>query len=394
MITGSLQIKKGMYYAVLNYKEEEKWKNKWVSTKIKAIKGKKREAEVKLKQIIEEFENKQDITTVNNTETILFIEFMYKWLEIIKHSIEDTTYMGYHKLIYGRMTDYFKVHKITLQDLKAQDIQDFYQYLLGFNLSGNTVTRYHANIRKALQYAVKTDLILSNCADKVEKPKITHYNVSFYTNEQIQKLLDIMENTSIRIPVLLASYYGLRRSEVIGLKWSAIDFNNKTITIEHVVVNISSNGKQRLVGKDRTKTNSSHRTLPLLEQVEQELLLLKAKQEENKKIYKNCYNNRYLDYICVNEMGTLLNPDYVSHKFRKILKANNMKIIRFHDLRHSCASLLLANGVHLKQIQVWLGHSNYNTTANIYAHLDTNAMNDTGNVISNVLNTKKISVCA
>ena len=89
-------------------------------------------------------------------------------------------------------------------------------------------------------------------------------------------------------------------------------------------------------------------------------------------------------------MGTLLNPDYVSHAFTKLLKKNDLRIIRFHDLRHTCASLLLAEGINMKQIQVWLGHSNYNTTANIYAHLDSNSMNESANAISNVLSTAKI----
>ena len=83
-----------------------------------------------------------------------------------------------------------------------------------------------------------------------------------------------------------------------------------------------------------------------------------------------CYNRNYLDYICVDEMGTLLSPNYVSSAFSKLLEKHGLRHIRFHDLRHSCASLLLANGVPMKQIQEWLGHSDFSTTANIYAHLD------------------------
>ena len=177
----------------------------------------------------------------------------------------------------------------------------------------------------------------------------------------------------------------MRRSEIIGLKWSAIDFVNKVINVNHVIVNISENGKQTMVGRDGTKTKKSQRTLPLLEDVEEILSGLKNRQEENKLLFKNSYNKKYSDYVCVDDMGMLLNPDYVSHKFTKVLKANGLRVIRFHDLRHSCASLLLANGISMKQIQVWLGHSNYNTTANIYAHLDTSSMNESANAIANAL---------
>lgn len=388
-VTGSLQIKNKIYQAVLSFKKDGKWKTKWVSTKVKAIKGNKKKAENELENIRSKFQEEINSDNIDN-ENILFIDFMKKWLKIIKSSVEETTYCGYEKLINGRMTTYFENKKVILQNIKAQDIQDFYQYLIENGLSGNTVKYYHANIRKALQYAVKTDVIISNPADKVELPKIDPYNAKHYTSEEILKLLKIIENTKLETPVILSCFYGLRRSEVVGLKWSAIDFTNKTILINHTVTQISSNHSNKLVRKDKTKTKSSTRTLTLLPVVENYLLELKEKQEQNKIICGNSYNQEYLDYICVDNMGTLLNLDYVSHAFTKLLKKNDLRIIRFHDLRHTCASLLLAEGINMKQIQVWLGHSNYNTTANIYAHLDSNSMNESANAISNVLSTDKI----
>lgn len=388
-VTGSLQIKNKIYQAVLSFKKDGKWKTKWVSTKEKAIKGNKKKAENELENIRSKFQKEINSDNIDN-EDILFIDFMKKWLKIIKSSVEETTYYGYEKLINGRMTTYFENKKVILQNIKAQDIQDFYQYLIENGLSGNTVKHYHANIRKALQYAVKTDVIISNPADKVELPKIDPYNAKHYTSEEILKLLKIIENTKLETPVILSCFYGLRRSEVVGLKWSAIDFTNKTILINHTVTQISSNHSNKLVKKDKTKTKSSTRTLPLLPVVENYLLELKEKQEQNKIICGNSYNQEYLDYICVDNMGTLLNLDYVSHAFTKLLKKNDLRIIRFHDLRHTCASLLLAEGINMKQIQVWLGHSNYNTTANIYAHLDSNSMNESANAISNVLSVDKI----
>ncbi len=388
-VTVSLQAKNGIFQAVLSYKEKEKWKTKWKTTKVKDVKGNKKKAEIQAEKIRGDFQkiiNSKNITS----EKILFIEYIKKWLNIIKTSVEETTYMGYKKLVYGRMTNYFNSNKIILQDIKAQDIQDFYQFLSNEGLSGNTVKHYHANIRKCLEYAVKTELIQSNPADRVEKPKINPYNAKHYTSEEILKLLNIVEGTKLETPVILSCFYGLRRSEVVGVKWSAIDFKNKTIKINHVVVVVTENGKNSLVMKDRTKTKASTRTLPLVPAVENYLIELKKKQEYNKQIFKSSYNEKYQEYVCVDEMGTLLNPDYVSHTFTKILDKNSLKQIRFHDLRHSCASMLLSNGINMKQIQAWLGHSNYNTTANTYAHLDCNSMRDSGIVISDILsNTKK-----
>ncbi len=388
-VTGSLQIKNKIYQAVLSFKQNNKWKTKWVSTKIPAVKGNKKLANAKLEEIRLKFQEEINSESIDD-EKLQFIDYMKKWLKMIKSSVEETTYIGYEGVINGRMTDYFGNRDITLQDIKPKHIQDFYQHLLEEGLSGNTVKHYHANIRKALQYAMRTDIIPSNPADKVELPKIQKYNPSFYTSDEVKGLLSEVVGTKLEIPVMIDCFYGFRRSEVIGLKWSAIDFEKKTITINHTIT--QSNGK--LIIRDKAKNNSSRRSLPLEPIVETFLLELKEKQEENKKLCGNSYNKDWLEYICVDDCGNLIRPDYVTETFLKLLKKRKLKQIRFHDLRHTCASILLKNGANMKEIQAWLGHSTYNTTADIYAHLDTSSICNTGKVISNVFESKKEVVSA
>ena len=118
------------------------------------------------------------------------------------------------------------------------------------------------------------------------------------------------------------------------------------------------------------KIPAMKRTLPLVPVFRERLLALQEEQKENRKLCGRCYNKKYADYICVDAMGNLLKPDYLSDSFQIILRNYHLRRIRFHDLRHSCASLLLANGVPMKMIQEWLGHSDFSTTANIYSHLD------------------------
>lgn len=166
------------------------------------------------------------------------------------------------------------------------------------------------------------------------------------------------------------------------MKWDAIDFENKTITIKHTVTNASVSGKRTIIKKDRTKNKSSYRTLHLMDDIEQVLLNEKRKQEENRQFFGNSYKNKD-NYIFVDEEGNLIKPDRVSRRFNKLLKNNDMKHIRFHDLRHSCATLLRRNGVRLEDIQLWLGHSSYQTTLR-YSHIDDDVNKISANVITDI----------
>lgn len=285
--------------------------------------------------------------------------------------IEDwlQPYASYTNMVTCTIAPYFKQRHITLTGLQAVDIQTFYTCQLR-RVSANTVIHYHAIIHKALKYAMKTDLIPSNPADKVERPKKERFKASFYDADEINQLFQAAKGTRLELPVMLAAFYGLRRSEVVGLKWDAIDFSNKTIAIRHTVTACNMDGKHVEIASDTTKTSSSMRTLPLVPDFQAMLLSLRDKQAENRVVCGRSYCKEYLEYVCVDEMGNRIKPSYISSAFPALLKRNGLRVIRFHDLRHSCASLLLKNGVPMKQIQEWLGHSDFSTTANIYAHLD------------------------
>ncbi len=157
---------------------------------------------------------------------------------------------------------------------------------------------------------------------------------------------------------------------MLGLKWEAIDFDNKTITIMRTVAQCVLNGKYTVVKKETTKNKASMRTFPLDDEFEECFKEMKQAQLENKKLYGKSYSKEFVGYVFVNELGQLINPDYISKHFRAIIEKNNLKPIRFHDLRHTCASLLLANNVALKDIQEYLGHAHFSTTADIYGHID------------------------
>lgn len=177
------------------------------------------------------------------------------------------------------------------------------------------------------------------------------------------------DDYKIELVVLLTAFYGLRRSEVIGLKWSAFDFNHNCFSIRHTVTTCNVKGERVTIKKDKAKNKSSLRTYPLIPFLKERLLETKKQQEENRKLCGRSYNKEYLGYVCVDVIGNLIKPNYVSSTFGKLLAKNNLRHIRFHDLRHTCASLLLANGVPMEQVKEWLGHSEISTTVDIYGHL-------------------------
>ncbi len=374
MVAGHLQEKNGYYYIVLNLKDElNNRKVKWVSTGLEVKRGNKKQAE----KLLMEERQKYTCPQQPGSRNMLFADYMLYWLKIVKPDIELDTYSSYQKTIENRIVPYFKARGTTLTGLTAADIQEFYSYCRNDRgISNNTVIHYHANISAALNYALDKDFIAHNPMAKVKRPKHIKYTASYYSIDEMERLFECIRGDGVEFPVLMAAFYGMRRSEIAGLRWRDIDFANNTISIAHTVIQTNVDGQAIIVSKDRAKNKTSCRTLPLVPQFKELLLKIKARQEYYEKFCGNCYHKS--EYIYVNELGIPIKPNYITQHFALVLEKNSLRRIRFHDLRHSCASLLLKNGVSMKDIQAWLGHSTYNTTAELYAHLDSDAKNQTG----------------
>lgn len=394
MITGSLQQKNGYYYAVLYIKVDGKRKCKWIPTKLPVNGTSNRKAQKAFDEIRIEYEREQEerqrmeeelaeLTKNTHPDALLpFTDYIEKWLNGARASLATTTYQSYSNMIKARILPYFKPLGLQLQEVMPQHIEDFYQTILDDNCTTNTVIHYHSILRRAMQVAVKKDIILKNPVDKVQRPKKNVFHGNFYTEEEMMTLFEALSGDPLELCVKIAAYYGLRRSEVLGLRWDAIDLERKTISIKHKVIEAEVDGKFIPVGEDVLKTKSSFRTLPLIPAVEKLLLAEKEKQEMFRRLFKKSYCRDYLDYICVDQTGNLLRPNYVTEHFAWLIQKYDLKKIRFHDLRHTCASLLLSNGISMKQIQIWLGHSTFATTADIYAHLDFTAQEESANAMS------------
>ena len=367
LVAGHLTLKNGRYYAVLNYRNAGgQRKTKWIALGLPE-KGNKRKAEAELARLRAEFELPKEVGVLSSD--MLFADYLLEWLEIAKGRLAVATYSSYAAMIKRPVGPYFRQRNLTLRELEARHLQMFYSEMLR-KVKPNTVIHYHAIIHSALKYAVKTDMLVQNVADKVDRPKKNSFQPVFLSAEEMQKMFEALRGTKLELPVLVAAFYGFRRGEVLGLKWDAIDFERGTISVIRTVTTITVDGKQTEIEQQSAKTKSSLRTLPLIGSFREYFLQVKEAQELNEQICGNCYNHEYDGFVFVDELGERMRANYLTSAFPKFLESHGLRRMRFHDLRHSCASLLLANGVPLKHIQEWLGHSDFTTTANIYAHLD------------------------
>ena len=298
---------------------------------------------------------------------------------------------GLHRL--GRtslITQYFEPLGLKLCEVTPQVLDEFQEKILLEGYTTNTVIHYHAIFGKAFKDAVRKDYLETNPMLKVDRPKKNSFRPNFYSKDEVQQLLEVSQDDPLHLCILITAYYGLRRSEVLGLKWSSIDFERKSITINHKVTEQLVNGKYVPVVSDVMKNKTSCRTLPLIPAVEEELLKQKERQQLYRKLFKKSYSTEYLDFVCTDQEGKLIRPNFVTEHFDWLLTKYGLKHIRFHDLRHSCASLMVMNGVSMKQVQEWLGHSTFSTTADIYAHLDYKSKQGSAGVIANLLGESKL----
>ena len=407
--TYSEQVKNGKIQLVFSFKDENgKRKLKWVSTGLsedctkKALKDRKTEI---IKKFNDDFISgeltkakapKVDKTVANenvlkNSKAVkgreqTFVSFLPEWLTTAKPTIATTSYIGYLRTT-NKIVEYFneKYPDILLCDVTGLMIQQFYNDLYGSGLTANTVKHYHALLHRAFKYAVKMDLLGSNPTEKTELPKLKKFNATFYNKDELDTLFKAFEGDRMELVVYIAAYYGLRRSEVCGLMWDAIDFDKKTLTIRRKIVSDIGNGREDIICEEQLKTEASKRTLPLIPKIEEMLRDRLFLENHYSKLLKKEFDHTYDGFVCRDNYGKLITPNFVTDHFRNIIKKNNLKKLRFHDLRHSCASLLLANGVPMKAIQEWLGHSTFNVTANFYSHLDYNSKINSAETISRVL---------
>ncbi|MEA5051390.1 MAG: site-specific integrase [Oscillospiraceae bacterium] len=382
-MTGSLQVKNNKYYAVLNtYDANGKRKPTWISTGF-TVKGNKKRAETFLQQRIRQYTDFNDRLKCD----VLLSDYVRHWLSIAKLRKDAVTYQGYEAAANAHILPYFDQASVRLVDANHKVLQVFFDEKAKTGridgkggLSAKTLRIFKNILRQTFTEAMENELISSNPCDKLTLPPIERYEYSFYNAQEITALFDALKHEPLLPLIKVTVLYGLRRSELLGLQWDSVDFVRNTLTIRHTV----SLGT-KVVEKNKTKTESSYRSFPLMGEVRAIFLAAKQNEESNKKLFGKDYHNN--SYIFKWPDGTPYAPAYITHKFDKLLKANDLRHIRFHELRHSCASYMIDHGFTLKDIQEWLGHADIKLTANIYSHLDVSRKQHIAASFSDILGT-------
>lgn len=338
------------------------------------VKGNKKRAEEMLNLYVDLLqENTQLGATPTNSGSLMlladYLEFVWLAEKEASKSLRLTTLACYESVVKSTLAPYFHDKGLSLFEVGESDIEEYYAFRLQ-SVKATTVHKAHVVLSDAFKSAVKKNLVTRNVMDTVKRPKAQRYRAQFFSESEIIELFEAAQGHELELPIMFGAYYGLRRSEIVGLRWDAINFEADTISIEHTVTKVSLHGKRVICEEDIGKTKSSLRTLPLIPAFKEKLTEVKVNQQKNEKIFGTAYNKKQKEYIFLNPLGELIQPDYITRSFPEFLEKNEFRRIRFHDLRHSCASLLIAHDVPLIQIKDWLGHSEIGVTADIYGHLE------------------------
>lgn len=380
-VTGSLHEKHGTYYAVIRIPDEFGiLRQKWINTGYKVAGKNQREAkrnrsnaEKALQKVILEYETKATAQS-----DAMFLTWMDEWMERKKSTIRLNSWEAYQYYIEKHIRPYFEPARLKIADVTPRHIQRYIDKKYKDGQSAKSIQKHLVVIHGVMKEALRFNVIPFNPCDRVTLPKLERHEGKAYTAEQATALLNVLEEEPVKPAILLGLFLGLRRSEVLGLRWRDVDFDENVVKIRNTVVKTKT-----LIEHEATKSKASKRDLALMPTLKTYLQQLQAEQERRRQLMGSAYQAG--DRICVWQDGRPLSPDYLTNRFSAILKKNSLPHIRFHELRHTAGSLLLEQGLSPKQIQEYLGHEKITTTLDIYTHLSAESKREAANVLDSLL---------
>lgn len=342
---------------------------------------KKKDAEAAARKIEIALDEKTFIEPSNE----LFNDFAEKWFfehyqsRINKPTIRNRRYVFEKHIL---KNDVFSDKKLS--DINTADIDAFYNQKINAGFSTSYIRQMHQLLNQSFSQAVKWGKLLSNPVAAADPPSVKYAGVSIWSIDEVHRFLKTCVGEHHYITFLLAIYTGMRRGEVIGLKWEDINFEEKVIFVNRALAYVPQSG----FIFTSLKTKSSRRKIPVPDFVMKALAAHKRNQDEWRSLTKGMYQDHDL-VICTNT-GTMQCPHNLVRTMKRLIKQSGVTEIRFHDIRHTHASILIAEGVDIVKISDRLGHANPKVTMEFYAHLLPNSHNELADIFHQAVNKKKI----
>ena len=372
--------KKGNSYYIRYYKDGKQ---------IERIGGKtKKEAETKLNEILYKLENGYTISS-----DMLISDYLEMWLEdYIKDVRSDNTYIKYKNICDKYITPV--IGNTKLSELKVIHIEKLIRDFRKEGLNPTSIQNYYGVIRTALNKAVKLQLLNDNPCKFVDTPKRSKFKANILSVKEFYLIYDKLnaefyEDYIFKLALDISLETGLRRGEMCGLTWKDIDFKNKCIHVRQALIRVNNT-----YTISSLKTESSYRSLPISDILLDKLEAHQKRQKVNKLKYgeayfKNIFNNKGYDLVFTWENGRFIIPSNFLQRLKRMLDYCDItKNIRWHDLRHTNATLLLEGGANMKTVQERLGHSLMQTTSDTYAHVTEKMNREATSIITNMLAVK------
>jgi integrase len=310
---------------------------------------------------------KEMVRVINELEKGTFVEpsnekyrdYLKTWLEGKKSTVKPATYDTYFYLISKHIAP--KLGHISISKINAVHLQRFYSYLNDKeHLAPASISKIHNIIKASLNAAYRYGFIYKNPALLVDPPRIGRKEMRFWTEEQARHFLNVAKNDRLYIAFFLAITTGMRKGEILGLRWKDIDLQRKTITINQTLSNRGDRFQE-------TKTNAGRRTIVLtgntIDVLKQHYLTIKKEKLKNGRYYEDH------GLVVCTSLGTPIIPRNFDRVWKRLLKESGLPEIRFHDLRHTHATILLKQGIHPKVVSERLGHANIRITLDTYSHV-------------------------
>jgi len=333
--------------------------------KSQSVKGTKRDAERVLREVLLSIEQ----GTYVKANKITLGEWLRRWLnDYASMNVTDRTLESYRSIVERHLIP--SLGAVMLSDLQALDIQEYYgkERLNGRadgkgGLSNRSIVYQHRILSKSLDYAVKMGLVVRNVAKAVEKPRVSKVTMSTLSPEEVIRFLDVARDTDYYVYFATLLYTGLRRGELLALRWRNLDLQKATLAVVETGYKL---GDGRYIIKE-PKTPQSRRSVTLPPSLVELFKRYRADQELLRIQLGVSLNAD--DFVFIRPDGSPVNPGAVSLAFRRIIKRAGLKHVRIHDLRHTHATLMLKAGVHPKVVSERLGHANIGITLDTYSHV-------------------------